>query len=85
MAAVDLQSCGVTSSGAVCLQELVHANHSLVLLDLRANELIGEAVLGLGEGTQKRQGKCCTVCLRSVSLYSDMFYVCLVYSVAVFV
>ena len=41
MSAVDLQSCGVTSSGAVCLQELVDVNRSLVVLDLRANELIG--------------------------------------------
>lgn len=40
--AVDLQSCGVTSTGAGCLQELVHVNRSLVVLDLRANELIGE-------------------------------------------
>ena len=41
MSAVDLQSCGVTSSGAMCLQELVDVNRSLVVLDLRANELIG--------------------------------------------
>ena len=43
MPAVDLQSCGVTSTGAGCLQELVHVNRSLVVLDLRANELIGES------------------------------------------
>ena len=38
--ALDLQACGVTDRGALAILPLLHANHTLLVFDLRANPLI---------------------------------------------
>ena len=45
LAALDLQSCGVTTEGAKSFVEVLKLNPCLMVLDVRANELIGEFVL----------------------------------------
>jgi len=40
-AAVDLQKCGVTNSGAKALQDILKYNTTLVVVDVRQNPLIG--------------------------------------------
>ena len=40
-AALDLQSCGVTTEGASHFQEVLKLNATLIVLDLRANALLG--------------------------------------------
>ena len=40
-AALDLQSCGITTEGGSHLQEVLKLNATLIVLDLRANTLLG--------------------------------------------
>ena len=40
-AALDLQSCGITTEGASHFQEVLKLNATLIVLDLRANVLLG--------------------------------------------
>ena len=40
-AALDLQSCGITTEGGSHLQEVLKLNATLIVLDLRANALLG--------------------------------------------
>ena len=40
--ALDMQSCGISTDGAVALSESLHLNNFIVVLDLRGNELIGK-------------------------------------------
>jgi len=40
-AALDLQSCGITTDGASHFQEVLRLNTTLIILDLRANALLG--------------------------------------------
>ena len=40
-AALDLQSCGITTEGASHFQEVLRLNATLIVLDLRANVLLG--------------------------------------------
>ena len=39
--ALDLQSCGITTEGASHFQEVLRLNATLIVLDLRANVLLG--------------------------------------------
>jgi len=41
--ALDLQSCGITTEGASHFQEVLRLNATLIVLDLRANVLLGMA------------------------------------------
>ena len=41
--ALDLQSCGVTTDGAKLFIEVLKLNSCLMILDIRANALIGKA------------------------------------------
>ena len=44
-AALDLQKCGVTNTGAKALQEILKYNTTLVVVDVRQNPLIGMCIL----------------------------------------
>lgn len=44
LSAIDLQSCGVTTEGARLFIEVLKLNPSLMVLDVRANALIGNFV-----------------------------------------
>ena len=44
-AALDLQKCGMTNSGAKALQEILKYNTTLVVVDVRQNPLVGMSLL----------------------------------------
>ena len=43
--ALDLQSCGITSDSAQYMKEILKLNTVLTIVDMRANELIGEPLI----------------------------------------
>ena len=46
-AALDVQSCGITTEGGSHLQEVLKLNATLIVLDLRANALLGMDSTGI--------------------------------------